>query len=164
MLCLTLLSGSSLFQNPEYNLKAAFLYRFLDYVEWEGREQPTELRLVVLGDSDIFRPLIDISRDSRTNNRKLRVRQYFTPSDISNCDILFISRKYRFPTETVINKIADQQTLIITETGDDFSQGAHINFMIQDSKLKFAVNLRNTSRSGIKISSQLLQHAVIIKR
>lgn len=151
-------------QNPEYNLKAAFLYRFMEYIEWDGQEQSGDLQIVVLGDSEIVRPLIEITRDKRINNRRVRVRQFYTPSDINKTDIIFVSKRYKFSVEAVMARVAEQQTLVISESTESFEQGTHINFMIHDNKLKFAVNLRNASRSGIRISSQLLQHAVIIKR
>jgi hypothetical protein len=163
-----LLTGTSSFRIPspkeqEYLLKAAFLYRFCDYVEWSNDDSDV-FNIAILGESGILPPLLDISKDKRTKNKRIVVRQYNNASEIGSCQMIFISRTYKLPVETVISKVDYKPVLVITEQRSDFDKGAHLNFLISYNKLKFEVNLKTTSRSGLKISSQLLQHALVIKR
>lgn len=50
----------------EYNLKASFLYRFPLYIEWNSKFGDA-VNIALLRESDIYQPLVDISRDRRAN-------------------------------------------------------------------------------------------------
>ena len=88
--------------------------------------------------------------------------EYKDLNDIGFCNILFISQSYINPIETVISKFRDKNVLIITEQLGYGEKGAHINFLISNNRLKFEVNLAAVKRSRLKLSSQLLEHAIII--
>ncbi|SKB51671.1 YfiR family protein [Daejeonella lutea] len=156
-------------QGQEYNLKAAFLYRFLDYVEWNNNSSwnnTTEdpLRIAILGESGLYGPLMEISRDKKAGTRTIRVRQINSVSEIGSSQVIFVSRNYKYGIDAVLNRMLDKPALIISEQKGDVEKGSHINFLIADNKLKFEVNLKTAARSGIKIGSQLLQHATLIKK
>jgi hypothetical protein len=169
ILALSMIAGSYSFRiiqpaGQEYNLKAAFLYRFLDYVEWENNPHPESLNIAILGESDIIPPLQEISSQKNLQNRRINIRQVNNISDLASNQIIFVSRNYKYSVESIVSKLAGKPALIISEKEKDFAKGTHINFLISDNKLKFEVNLNATSRSGLKISSELLQHALMIKR
>ncbi|MHB1179348.1 MAG: YfiR family protein [Daejeonella sp.] len=146
----------------EYNLKAAFLYRFLDYIEWDNKyEEP--VNIAVLGESDIYRPLLDISRDRRAS-KVINVRLFNSVNEIGNSQVVFISRHYKYPIEAAIAKLDQRPALIISEEKGDLDKGSHINFLLSDNKLKFEINLSRATGSGFKIGSKLLRHALVIKR
>jgi hypothetical protein len=146
----------------EYNVKAAFLYRFTDYVEGNSNGEDV-FNISVLGNSNILDPLKAIANDKKIKNKRINVRQYNNIDDVaaSSCQLLFISKNYTPSIESVVAKLYDKPTLIITEQDGGCAKGAHINFFTAENKLKFEVNLRTARRSGLKISSQLLQHAYI---
>jgi hypothetical protein len=150
-------------KEKEYLLKAAFIYRFSDYIDWNGYDAET-FNIVVLGESGIVEPLLEISKNKRIKDKRINVRQTNNPDNIGNCHIVFVSRNWKYPISSVTSLLDYKPTLIITEQKDDFPKGGQINFLISDNKLKFQVDLKSTSRSGLKISSQLLQHAIDIKR
>ena len=145
----------------EYILKAAFLYRFTDYVEGNNNSEET-FNIVVLGDSRITVPLKSLASDKKINNKRIVVKQYDDINELAGaCQMLFISKNYTPSLESAVSKINDKPVLIITEQAGGCSKGAHINFFTSENKLKFEVNLRSARRSNLKISSQLLQHAYI---
>ncbi|HEY1010969.1 MAG: YfiR family protein [Daejeonella sp.] len=162
------LSGYT-FQGPqllgqEYNLKAAFLYRFMDYIDWgEGTDRP--ITIAVLGESGMYAPLNQISKAShRSGSKIVNVRLCKSVNEIGRSQVVFVSRNYKFPIEAVVSRLYERQVLIISEQKGELEKGSHINFLISDNKLKFEVNLKGASGSGIKIGSQLLQHAQVIRR
>lgn len=154
-------------ESQEYSLKAAFLYRFLDYIELENKAAVTEneeFNIAVLGESGIYNPLVEISKAKKTGRKSINVRQLNNLNDLGSAQIIFVSNNYKFPVKTVIDKIGHRPALIVTEQKGNLEKGSHINFLIEDNKLKFEVNLKTASHSGFKISSQLLQHALVIKK
>lgn len=150
-------------QGQEYNLKAAFLYRFLDYVQWNNNNTQT-LNIAILGESGMYAPLLEISKAKNTGNRSIRVRQIKSVTEIGTSEVVFVSRNYKFGMEAVQPRMNEKPALIVSEQKGDMEKGSHINFLIAENKLKFEVNLKTASQSGIKIGSKLLQHASVIKR
>jgi hypothetical protein len=146
----------------EYILKAAFLYRFTDYVEWADNNTGEYFTIAVLGKSGITSPLVDIAKDKKIKGKKIIIKEYQNINDVDSCQMLFISNKYNGDVGTITSKVGDRPMLIVAEQNDACEKGAHINFLISENKLKFEVNLNAVARAGLKISSQLLQHAIIV--
>lgn len=146
----------------EYNVKAAFLYRFSDYVEGNSLNTDENFNIAILGNSNIIKPLKAIASDKRIKNKRINVRQYNDAVDITgSCQMVFVSKNYSSSIESVAALLYGKPMLIIAEQNGGCAKGAHINFFTSENKLKFEVNLRSSRRSGLKISSQLLQHASI---
>ncbi len=149
-------------QRVEDNLKATFLYRFLDYIEWNNKNGEP-LNIAVLGESGVYQPLLYISRE-RSRSRVINVRRVRHVDEIGNNQVVFISRFYTHSKEAAIVRLDKRNALIISEEKGGLDKGSHINFLVSDNKLKFEINLRKASGSGFKIGSQLLQHALVIIR
>ena len=169
MLAGIFLLGSTSFKTApskeqEYLLKAAFIYRFADYIDWGSNSDNETFNIIVLGESPIVEPLLELSKDKKIKNKRITVKQFYTADEIASCHIIFISKNYKYPLSAVTSRLDYKPILIITEQRDNFPKGGQINFLISENKLKFQVDLKSTSRSGLKISSQLLQHALDIKR
>jgi hypothetical protein len=151
----------------EYTLKAAFLYRFTDYVDWENNAADN-FSIAIVGESEITSPLIDLAGDKKIKNKRIRVNAFNNINDLTAStngigayQIIFVSHNYT-GIENVISKVADLPILVITEERGAAEKGAVINFLIVSNKLKFEVNMKAVYRSGLKISSQLLQHAILV--
>lgn len=140
-----------------YAMKADFLYRFIDYVRWKNYSKSQTFKIAVLDESPITPLLINIAK-----NKKIEVKEYKDINTIGSCNILFIPHNSNTPIETIISKFMDRPVLIVTEHDGYGKKGAHMNFIMTDNKLKFEVNLKAINKSGIGISSFLLQHAIIV--
>jgi hypothetical protein len=158
----TSVPGKLYTDTQEYALKAAFVYRFIEYVEWENKNDSKTFEIAVLNESPITDMLIEIARDKKVKNKNMYVKEYYDLNDISFCNILFVSKNYNNPIESVIAKFSDKNVLIITEQIGYGVKGADINFLISENKLKFEVNLNAAKKARLKLSSQLLEHAIII--
>jgi hypothetical protein len=150
----------------EYQAKAAFIYNFTKFVEWEDNslnKQP-DFNIGVLGDSPIIKPLQELAGNKRINNKKINVIRYGSLNEIRNCLVLFIPDS----TSPQVIKESTQSsnlksTLIITERNGDLEYGAGINFLIVNNKIRFEINVNSLNRNNIKASSQLLKLALNIK-
>lgn len=142
----------------EYALKAAFLYRFIDYVNWKDYSKNQTFKIAILEESPITTSLLDIPK-----NRKIDIKEYKNLDEISFCNILFVPYNSTIPIETILSKFSGKPVLIVTERKGYGSKGAHMNFIIVENKLKFEVNLKAINKSGIGVSSFLLKHAIIVQ-
>src|SRR6266850_6806405 len=78
----------------EYDLKAAFLFNFAQFVEWPADAFPdseTPITICILGDEPLGGSVDEIIENERVRNRRLVVHRYSSLEAINTCHILFIS-------------------------------------------------------------------------
>ena len=101
IICLILFSAVSASQHAgaqsgspsEYQVKAAFLYNFLKFVEWpEGHStvSNTAITLCILG-NDPFGNIMNGYKDKQVAGKKIFVRQMRSTSGLRDCEALFIA-------------------------------------------------------------------------
>jgi YfiR/HmsC-like len=147
----------------EYNMKAAFIYNFTKYIEWKSSPDENEFIIGVIGSSPINDPLGEIVKSATVDSKKITIKHFSNPSDISFCHILFISRNAGLPLEDILAKTNGKSMLIVSEQDGYAGQGTAINFVIVKSKLKFEANTKAINAAGLTASSQLLKLAIIVK-
>ena len=149
-------------QAKEYNLKAAFIYNFTRYIDWKESSDQNEFIIGVIGSSPINDPLAEIVKTETVDNKKITIKQFSKPADITFCHILFISEKSSIPLDDILAKTTGKGTLIISEQDGYAELGTAINFVIINRKLKFEANVKAINAAGLTASSQLLKLAIII--
>ena len=150
-------------ETEEYDIKAAFIYKFTNYIDWDSHLQGNEFVIGVIGNSPVSRHLTEIAQTKTIKDKKIVIRQFNNAEEIGPCQILFISRKTSATLDDILAKVADKGTLTISEKPGYAKKGAGINFIEVDDKLRFEVNTKRISSAGLKASSQLLKLAVIIE-
>ena len=159
--CLFFLAPSTAqIQEKESNVKAAFIYNFTKYIEWDTNNGD-EFVIGIIGTSPIYQPLSDIAATKTVQNKRIVIRQVNKPEEIANCDILFISANSSFPLSSIFAN-THRGTLLISETPGYANMGTALNFIVEHDKLKFEANLKSISDEGLKASSQLLKLATIV--
>ncbi len=156
-------SGFTQREAEESNLKAAYIYNFTRFIEWDDDVFPNEFKIGVIGNSQINKPLEEIARVHTINNKKIKIQYFKTATEIEKCNILFISKDVKTPLTEFLMNGALKKTLIISEKDTYGLKGACINFVIVDNKLKFEINTKSIHDAGLKISAQLLKLAIIIE-
>jgi hypothetical protein len=164
LLMLLLMAGICYGQTEaeESNLKAAFIYNFTRFIEWEPAAIANEFIIGVVGTSAIDNPLEEISKTRTVNTKKIIIKHFEKIEDIDKCNILFIPKNVKTPLEEFLAKIENKDVLLITEKQGYASKGASINFVIIDNKLKFEANQKAINSAGLKVSAQLLKLAIIV--
>lgn len=150
-------------QVKEYNLKAAFIYNFTRYIEWKPTSDQNEFIIGVIGSSPINDPLAEIVKTETVDSKKIVIKQFSKPADITFCHILFIPQNSNFALDDILTKTTGKGMLIISEKNGYAELGTAINFVIVNRKLKFEANVKAINAAGLTASSQLLKLAIIIK-
>ena len=145
----------------EYNLKAAFVYNFTRYINWGPFAPENEFVIGIVGQSPIYEPLQEIAKTKTINDKKILIKTFNTPHDITSCNIIYISRNSPFPLDTILAKI-NSGILTISEEKDYARLGTAFNFVLVKDKLRFESNIRALNSTGLKVSSQLLKLAIIV--
>src|SRR5271155_4609199 len=81
-------------QASEYHVKAAFLFHFVQLVEWPAGSLGNEINPVTLctmGDDPFHGDLDDTLAGKSVGTRRLRVRHLKPAEDLQGCQVLFVS-------------------------------------------------------------------------
>jgi hypothetical protein len=148
-------------QEREANLKAAFIYNFTKYIVWDTTAAGNNFVIGIIGNSPVTGPLMEIAKSNNVENRKIVIKRFARPDDITNCDILFIPGSLPFSLESILGKL-NRGVLTISEEEGYAKMGTAFNFVIVNDKLKFEANLKAISSEGLKAGSQLLKLAIIV--
>ncbi len=147
----------------EANLKAAFIYNFTKYIDWGPYDRDGIFVIGVTGDSPIIESLNAIAASSKINNKRVIVKTIDSGVGISDCDIVFISKKSRMSLNYILSKTRPGE-LTIGEQPGWAEAGTAFNFVVINNRLKFEANLKAISSAGLKVGSQLLKLAIIVDK
>ena len=158
---------SSFFQTTkndaeEYAVKAAFIYNFTKFVEWDKTETSPTFVIGVIGESPIYKPLMELAATKTINSKKIEVLKC-TAANPSNCrcQILFVpeATKSKEFQDFISELSTSKNILIISESKGFLNNGSAINFLVSENHIKFEINMGCLSKYNLKASSQLLKLA-----
>lgn len=148
---------------PEYYAKAKILRLLLDYVEWpEGRaDQPMVVGVLEPSPFGEHLPRL-LEKAVLRGGRPLRLRFLRGPSQITDCDVLFIPEGHEAALGGIMRALQDKPVLTIADTPGFARRGVIVNLAIVDSRVRLEVNLAAMKRSGLMISPQVLKGATLV--
>jgi hypothetical protein len=160
LVCAALVVAPAAAAAPEYQLKAAFLYNFARFVEWpQGTVAATDpFRICIVGD-DPFGDLLDQAvRGKTVHDRPVEVVH---PDDLFaiRCHIAFFARSGAPALPRLLTALGGRGILTVGETEDFTRAGGVIAMRVEESKVRFDVNVDAAQRAGLRVSSQLLKLA-----
>jgi hypothetical protein len=149
----------------EYQIKAAFLFNFAQFVEWPTnafQEATTPLVIGVLGEDPFGASLDETVRGEKVNNRPLVVQRYRRVEDIETCHMLFISQSERNRLEQIFAGLKNRSILTVGDLDGFALRGGMIRFVTEKNKIRLRINLPAAKAAGLTMSSKLLRPAEII--
>jgi hypothetical protein len=150
----------------ERSVKAAFLYKFVGYVEWPEGSLPrpdTPVAIGVIGAEDIAAELQQLAAARGPGDRPVIVRRLKEGDSSQGLHILFIGTTERGRLGALIRAAQQRPVLIITETEGALALGSAINFVLVDGRVRFEVALDAAERNSIKLSSRMLAVAQTVR-
>jgi hypothetical protein len=146
---------------PEYNVKAAFLVQFFNFVRWpEGSPaaQAGTTRIGIVGESpfgDLFRPL----EGTMVLGRPLEIKVFRTVEEIEACHILFVAASEEGRIGHVLAAVGKASTLTVSDSPEFVRLGGMIRFHHRESRIALEINNAAAERVGLKLSAKLLDLA-----
>ncbi len=164
MICmLSTLSGLACADNPnmtsESRVKAAFLFKFTNYVDWPPsafEQQDSPLVISVMEADDVASELSRLVAGRTVNSRAIVVRRLGAGDAVAGSHVLFIGSAASARLGRILASSRLQGMLTVTELDDTPTVGSVINFVVIDDQVRFDVSLPAAERSNLKISSRLL--------
>jgi hypothetical protein len=143
----------------EYQVKAAFLFHFAQFVDWPAgvlNNGDPSLRLCIFDDEPRRQELQSTIEGKAIGGRVFHVRLMGQPQEIQGCNILFLSRDEARRQTAVLRSVRGMPVLTVGETANFLSDGGMIRFHLEEDKVRFDINLGGAESSHLKISSRLL--------
>ena len=151
----------------EYTTKAAFLYKFTRYTKWPEsafRERDSPLRIAVFGKDPFGAALDEALRDKRIGAHPLLRLSFPTLSELGECHVLFVPGGSNSELQALRRHYKDQPVLIVGDSLESAEQGALIGLYLEQSRIRFAVNVESVRSSSLELSSELLKLAKRIEK
>jgi len=143
----------------EYEVKAAYLYNFAKFVEWPAVSGRDTFVVGILG-RDPFGALLDNAvAGKNVGGRRLTVRRCATLEDVAGVDMLFIASSEASRVADVLKHVQGTPTLTVGETDGFVGRGGMVGFRVMDEVVRFDVDLDQSTRAGLRVSSQLVRVA-----
>jgi hypothetical protein len=155
--------------SAQYNenvIKAAYIERITRFIEWPAKDNPVSANQFVIGvyeEDEFFNALSEVFKDKTIKELKVKIVSVRSPKQVSSCNICYISEDARPNLNEFIEKANANAVLLISGTSGFCSAGVHINFYLEDEKLKFEINEATMASAGFKVSYLLKQNTRIIK-
>jgi len=169
--CLMLSAGSALAVDGapadiENQIKASYLYKFATYVDWpagDAEQSGAPLTIGVIGADSLGEELKKLSLKYAVRNRPVQVRMLKPGGPLDGLQILFVGQHADARAQALIDSVAGQPVLTVTESAGMLAAGSVINLVRVDERIRFEVSLSHAKSGGLKISSRLLDVAYKIE-
>lgn len=149
----------------EYELKAVFLYNFVQFTDWPSNAFASADSPIVIGilGPDPFGPALpNTVRGETIHGHPFAIKYYRRADEIKTCDILFISQSETRRVNEIVRSLKGKPILTVADVDAPSSSGAIIRFVIQNNKVHFRVNQEAAAAANITLSSKLLRVADVV--
>jgi len=154
----------------EFQIKAAFLYNFINFVDWP-KEKAASNNPIIIGiiGKDPFGKAFEPIKNKQVKGRKVLIKRFKDIEELKQsseqieslrkCYLLFICYSEKKKLSEIINLVKDHSVLIVGDMKDFLESGGIINFLMEDKKVRFEINNTAAKQAKLKIRSKLLRLA-----
>ena len=147
-------------QYAEYDVKAAFLSNFTQFVKWPAAafiDAGAPFAIGILGDDPFGGSLEKIVKGQAVAGRKIVIRRGRRSEDVRSCQVVFIAKSERRRIAELIAGLQGVSILLVGESEQFTHQGGAIGFAMEGDKVRFEINAGSAQRAGLELSSRLLR-------
>lgn len=144
----------------EASVKAAYLHKFLPYVEWPaGALGPAGEPLVigVLGAPAVLAELEAVVAGRPSQGRTVLTRRLEPGDALDAVHMLYLGRGVTLPAPLL--GPAPRPLLVVTDAPGGLPEHAVLNFVTVERRVRFEASLRAAARARLRLSARLLEVA-----
>lgn len=152
-------------QYTEYEVKAAYIFSFVKFMEWENTKI-NKLDTITLGiyKNDPFGIILEnIMLGRKSNGKFWKILRFSNIKKVDKCNVVFLSDINKYELVTILKRIKNKPILSIGDEIQEFCEiGGILNFTSQYSANQFEINNKMANKNGITINPKLLKLAKIV--
>jgi hypothetical protein len=148
--------------NVEYAVKATYLYKFAPYVEWPAGMlgAPSDpLVLCILGVDAVANLADEAAKGQSIAGHAVTVRHIAAPTRDARCHILYVAASQR-NAAAALASVRGTPVLTVTDAANDANSRGIVNFVVDDNRVRFQIDLAAAAQNHLVISSKLLDLAI----
>ena len=168
LILLVFAPGAGAQANPpsEYQIKAAFLFSFAKFIDWPPSSfasAQSPFAICILG-ADPFGKTIDDALAGKTiGDHAVVVQRAKDATEARHCQMVFVSSSEKQHIPDILARLQGANVLIVGEAEHFASSGGTIELMLEQNRIRFAINTDAAETAGLRISSKLLALAKIVR-
>ena len=146
----------------ESQVKATYLYNFGKFVTWpiDRAAVSGAFAICILG-KDTLGPILDETvQGEKINDKRIQVLRISKLSEMSACNILFISSSEENHLPGIIAEAQRVHVLTVSDIPRFAERGGTIGLVNQEDRIRFEVNRTRAEECHLGLSSELLKVAV----
>lgn len=144
----------------EYQVKAVYIYKLLKFIDWPERNislKGSFPAIGVYGDSPLIEGLSELK--AKIPNFKPQIIRLDSIDELPFLNVLFVSESENLNQKKIIAALGGKPVVTFGEEESFLQNGGMVNFLIEEGKVRFDINLREFKASGIHLSSRALKAA-----
>jgi hypothetical protein len=146
----------------EYEVKAAFLLNFLQFVEWPTAvitNGSAPLVIGVLGDYPFGTALDETIKGETVLGRPLTIKRFRQGAEAKGCQLVYVCRSEKGRLKEQLQSLRGGGALTVSDI-DQFCQfGGMIGLVNEGGRIRFEINQVAAEQGNVKLSSKLLRLA-----
>jgi hypothetical protein len=159
--------SASLAQAAQFSVdavKAAYLFRFAQYVEWPAQAAEVPFVFAIAGAEDVAVHLERLLPGMSVHGRRAVVRRVTRAAELDGVHILYVGPDAFSRSRALRARAIERPILVVTDDENGLDGGGVINFVEVNRNLRFEISLNAADRSGLRINSALLSVAARVER
>jgi hypothetical protein len=144
------------------DVEAAYLYNFGKFVRYPNTPEQASAPFVIciLGEDTFGGTLDSLIANESIAGRKIATRRLTSPTATGGCQIVFIAQSEEPKLAKDLAVLEKSPILTVSGLDGFLERGGMIQFLFQNNRVRFGVNLYAAEQSGLALSSELLKVAV----
>lgn len=149
----------------EYQIKAAYLHHFAQFVEWPQSVLAPGAPIVIglIGDDPFGRAIDDVIAGRRANGHPIVIRRLRWNDSVGGCQMIFISSSELQHLGAVLDSVRGMAVLTVADIDRFASRGGMIELVTLENRVRFDINADAAAEAHLRISSKLLQVARVLR-
>ena len=146
--------------HDESAIKVAYVFNLTKYVEWP--HSGNQLVVGFVGDGPMGEALQKMLTGKTSESRTIRVVLSPPKETLDQCDVLYVAYSSASKAREVLDRVHGRSMLTVGDTESFPRDGGMIGLVRDGDQVRMQVNLKAVQGAGLKISSRVLDLAVIV--
>ena len=149
----------------EATLKAAFLLNFIKFVEWprDVLAAGAPITTCMVGASSVAELLTQVAKGRNINGHEVLVSNRPVDGPLKTCHVVYVAGIDAAATRRLVRSLDGAAVFTISDFERFTAFGGITNFIEDDARLRFAVNVEAARRARLHLSAPMLALATIVR-
>jgi hypothetical protein len=143
----------------EYQVKAAFLCNFANFVEWPPstyKSSSDPFTVCVLGRNPFGNVLESLAAGRSVDGHPFAIRFGTDIRRIDGCQILFVSASERLRYRSILDAVKTSSVLSVGESSDFIAEGGVVDLRVENGKVRVEIDAPAAHQRNLRVSAHLL--------